>query len=40
VVQHPPVLLDLKKTTDRAIELMAECAREGAVLATVAELAA
>jgi nitrilase len=37
VVQHPPVLLDLKKTTDRAIELMAECAREGAVLATFPE---
>jgi nitrilase len=37
VVQHPPVLLDLQRTTDRAIELIAECAREGAALATFPE---
>jgi nitrilase len=37
VVQHPPVLLDLKKTTDRTIDLMAQCAREGAKLATFPE---
>jgi nitrilase len=36
-VQHPPVLLDREKTTDRAIELMATCAREGAELATFPE---
>jgi nitrilase len=36
-VQHPPVLLDLKKTTDRVVELIAECAREGAELATFPE---
>ena len=35
VVQHPPVLLDLKKTTDRTIDLIAQCAAEGAKLATL-----
>src|ERR1700676_4176925 len=37
VVQHPPVLLDLKKTTDRTIDLIAQCAAEGAKLATFPE---
>src|ERR1700736_5994734 len=37
VVQHPPVLLDLAKTMDRAIDLVREAAKAGARLITFPE---
>jgi nitrilase len=37
VVQHPPVLLDLAKTMDRAIDLVKEAAKAGASLITFPE---
>jgi nitrilase len=37
VVQHPPVLLDLVKTMDRAIDLVKEAAKAGARLITFPE---
>src|ERR1700738_343021 len=37
VVQHPPVLLNLAKTMDRAIDLAKQAAREGARLVTFPE---
>jgi nitrilase len=37
VVQHPPVLLDLLASIDRAVELITEAAKEGAELVTFPE---